>query len=86
MHDLPEVEQRIKDFIEEVSAGRLKASALSSEQSLIGDLDLDSLDYAQVFLGSEEWLGSKVPEDTVDWSKIRTIHELASLLHRNQTI
>jgi acyl carrier protein len=79
-----EIIEHAKSLISEISLGRLMAVEIQARQRIIGDLGLDSLDYASLLLGCEEWLGIKVREESVDWSKITTVGELASFLHGQQ--
>lgn len=84
MHDLADIEGKLAELISEVSLGRLLPAQVAPEASLLGDLGLDSLDYATVMLGCEQWLGSRVAEDRVDWRQVVTVRELATLLHASQ--
>lgn len=79
-----EIESKIAEFIEVTTLGRIKSAEVQASQSLLGDLGLDSLDYATTMLSCEEWLGAKVREGAVDWRTVRTVADLASLLFRSQ--
>jgi acyl carrier protein len=62
--------------------GNTPRDKIGSDDRIIEDLKLDSLDYATVLLDCERWLGIRIQEDGVDWSKIRTVSELAAFLMR----
>jgi acyl carrier protein len=70
---------RIKDLIEEISLGVHSSSSIQNSSKLIGELGLDSLDYASVLLGCERWSGIKIKEDGVRWAEIDTVERLAQL-------
>ena len=84
MRSVDEIVQKLGGLIEETTLGRVAAATITPEKALIEDLGLDSLDYATTMLGCEEWLGAKVNEGAVDWRKIRSVGELAQLLHGAQ--
>lgn len=84
MRSVNQIEEKIAILISEVSLGYFSKDQVKPTQSIIGDLGLDSLDYATIMLGCEEWLQSKVDEASVDWRKVTTVHELALLLYRTQ--
>lgn len=74
----------IKVLIEENSLGEIKASNIKESQALIGDLGIDSLDFAAIMLACEQWLKVKVKEDQIDWAKVRTVEQLADVLTKFQ--
>lgn len=76
--------EHIKTLIEENSLGEIKASSIKESQSLIEEIGIDSLDFAAIMLGCEKWLQIKVKEDQVDWSKVRTVEQLADVLTKSQ--
>lgn len=84
MKNKSETIEYIKTLIEETSFGEIKATGISESQALIGDLGIDSLDFATIMLGCETWLQVKVKEDQIDWSKVRTIEQLADVLTKSQ--
>jgi acyl carrier protein len=84
MHSVSQIEAKIAILVSEVSLGRFSKDQVKPDQSILGDLGLDSLDYAVIMLGCEEWLQSKVDEASVDWRKVTTIHDLAILLYQAQ--
>ena len=85
MRTVEEIERRLAAIIEEVTLGEKPAAGLAPSMSLMGDIGLDSLDYATTMLNGEEWLGVKVREADVDWRSVRTLGDLAALLHRAQS-
>jgi acyl carrier protein len=84
MRSIDEIEQKLSLLIEDATLGAVKAEAVRSDQALLEDLGLDSLDYATTMLGCEEWLGVKIDESTVEWREVRTVRQLADLLNRSQ--
>jgi acyl carrier protein len=84
MKSRAEIADRIRTVVEEVTQGSSKAASIDGSASLLEDLRLDSLDYATVLLGCEEWLGVRVPEDRVDWRRIGTVDGLAGFLFEQQ--
>jgi acyl carrier protein len=84
MRTREEIAGRIRQVVEEVTLGATKALTIEGSASLLGDLRLDSLDYATVLLSCEEWLGVRIPEDRVDWRLIGTVDGLASFLYAQQ--
>lgn len=84
MRNADEIEARIAALVEETTFGRVKAADVRGDSALLDDLGLDSLDYATTMLSCEEWLGAKVNEAGVDWRKVRTVRQLAELLHGAQ--
>jgi len=73
----------IKQAAEEISLGRLQASSLSADARIIGDLALDSMDYATIMLLTEQKTAIKIREEGVDWAKIQTLDQLADLFVTN---
>ena len=84
MWTVEEIEARIAELVAEISLGRLAPEEVRPEHTLLGELGLDSMDYATVMLDCEEWLDGKVDEAKVDWRQVTTVHLLAELLHRSQ--
>jgi len=80
-----EIVAKIKEVIENVTLGNVNANTMSSSDELIDDCGLDSLDYAVVMLQVELWTGTKIIEDRVQWSKVKTIEQLADLFKRHET-
>ena len=70
---------KIREIIEEVSLGVTKACDIKESDKLIDDLGLDSLDYAEVMLSCEEWVGVKIKEDTISWGNVSTVENLADI-------
>lgn len=79
-----EIVAKIQEAIEEVSLGEIPVSRATPESRLIGDLGMDSLDYASVMLAVERWSGIKIREDSVDWSAVQTVDQLADLFIGHQ--
>lgn len=75
-----QIQQMIAQQIEEISLGQSPASTIEPHHRLIGDLNLDSLDYATVLLACERDLGVKVQEDGVDWAQLQSVAQLAEFL------
>ena len=71
----------LKDEIEQITLGRCVASKIQDDARIMIDLGLDSLDYAALMLSGESFLRVKVNEATVDWRKVATVSELATLLY-----
>lgn len=69
----------IFDEIKRCTLGEINPTPSDLNRELINDLGLDSLDFASVMLATEEWLNVSVPEGDVDWAKIRTAKELATM-------
>lgn len=79
MKSQSEVLQYLASSIEEVTFGRVSAAAIKPDDRIIADLRLDSLDYATVMLGCEQWSGIKLDENRVNWAEIDTVEKLAGL-------
>lgn len=84
MKTVEEIERHIAELVGEISLGTRRPDDIRGEDRLIGNLGLDSLDYASVLLGCERWLGIKVREDGVNWGKISTVATLAAFLASQQ--
>ena len=84
MRTKEEIAGRIRTSLEELTSGRLHAAEIPGSARLLDDLRLDSLDYATVLLGCEEWLGTRIAEDRVDWRRIGTVDGLAGFLFEQQ--
>lgn len=84
MRSVDDIQGRIAVLVEETTFGRVKAAEVKGDAALLDDLGLDSLDYATTMLSCEEWLGVKVQEAGVDWRQVRTVRQLAELLHGAQ--
>lgn len=74
-----EVLEHLKQVIHEVSLGAVAVEQITGESRIIGDLGLDSMDYATVMLSTEQWAGVKIREDGLNWSRIQTVEQLADL-------
>ena len=74
------VRNKLFDFIAEISMGEVNVEDLSGDTRIIHDLGFDSLDYATLMLMGENFLSTKVVESNLNWSKIETIDDLASVL------
>ncbi len=79
MKSQSEVMQHLVSSIEEITFGRVAAAAIKPGDRIIADLRLDSLDYATVMLGCEQWSGVKLDENRVNWAEIDTVEKLARL-------
>lgn len=74
-----EVIEYIQQQVETVSLGSHSATGITKESRIIGDLGLDSMDYATIMLATETFTGIKIKEDGVRWAEIQTIEQLADL-------
>jgi acyl carrier protein len=84
MRTRDEIAGHIRAIVDEITPGGRDVSAIDGSARLIEDLGLDSLDYATVLLGCEEWLSLRVVEDRVDWQLIGTVDGLATFLLEQQ--
>jgi len=84
MKSKEEILARLKEVVEGVSLGSRKASSISDSDMLITGLGLDSLDYASVLLGMEQWLGIHIREEGVNWREIQSVSQLADFLRNEQ--
>ncbi len=85
MKNVDEIERYLAGEIADIRLGAVAAADVTADSSLMGELGLDSLDYATVVLGSEQWLGTKVSEDGVQWRDLQTVGQLAEFLYRSQS-
>jgi acyl carrier protein len=53
------------------------------DSDILQDIGLDSLDYASVVVTVEDQLGVKLREEEIDWSRVKTIRDLAGVFERN---
>lgn len=87
MKNFEEISKYIIDQISKATLDEISLSDLDMDRQLIDDIGLDSLDFAQVMLGTEDWLGVAVPEGDIDWTALGTINLLSgffeSLQHAN---
>jgi acyl carrier protein len=74
----------MREVIEEITLGKVRASGIREDSELIDELGLDSLDYGSTLLQCEQWLGIKIREDGVNWREIRTAGQLSAFLHAHQ--
>ncbi len=76
-------ELQVLDFLcrrcQVVSHGRLKAEDLVPSDRVIQDLQLDSLDYAEIYFATVEEFNIQV-EEPQDWSQVQTLGQIASHL------
>jgi acyl carrier protein len=79
-----EIVHKIQETIEEVSLGNIPMQRIEPQSRLIADLGLDSLDYATVMLIIERWSGIKIKENSVNWSAVQTVDQLAALFEEHQ--
>ena len=79
-----EIVKKIKETIAEVSLGAVTEEQVLSDSRIIGDLGLDSLDYATVMLSLERWSKVKIKEDSVNWATVQTVDQLAGLFEAHQ--
>jgi acyl carrier protein len=79
-----EIVKKIQETIEDVSLGAVTEAQAHPDSRIIGDLGLDSLDYATVMLSLERWSGVKIKEDSVNWATVQTVDQLASLFEDHQ--
>lgn len=83
MKTINEITQYIRKSIEDLTFGSIKSDSLCDE-SVIIDLGLDSLDFASIMLSGEEFVNSKIDEDSINWAEIKTIIQLSELLFKSQ--
>ena len=74
-----EIIEYLRATIEEATFGRVKAIDIALDSRLLGEVGLDSLDYATVMLACEQWSGIKIREDMVHWGQVDTLAKLADL-------
>jgi acyl carrier protein len=86
MKNKSDIIKQICQSIEEVSLGAINAQNIAIDDRLIGDLGLDSLDYATVMLSVERWGSIKIREDAVNWAVIQTVEQLAVLFEQHQEL
>ncbi len=84
MKSKEEILARLKEVVEGVSLGSRKAASIADSDMLITGLGLDSLDYASVLLGMEQWLGIHIREEGVNWREIQSVSQLADFLRNEQ--
>jgi acyl carrier protein len=53
------------------------------DSDILQDVGLDSLDYASVVVTVEERLGLKLREEEIDWSRVKTIRDLAGVFEQH---
>jgi acyl carrier protein len=53
------------------------------DSDILQEIGLDSLDYASVVVTVEDQLGVALREAEIDWSRIKTIRELAGVFERH---
>ena len=70
---------QLKDIIEDVSQGKVKAVDIRPDTKIIKELGLDSLDYATVMLSCESALQCKILEQNIAWHKVITVEDLADI-------
>ncbi len=75
--------EHLKQEIEEISLGAISANSVSENSRIIGELGLDSMDYATIMLATEQKLGIKIREDGVRWAEIQTVEQLAELFFQH---
>ncbi len=80
MKSKEEIIQYLKNTIEEVSLGNIKAFKIQESDKIL-NLGLDSLDFAAVMLATEHFVGCKVNENKIEWRKIATVEQLAEVLY-----
>lgn len=69
----------LSQAIADATFGRITAESIKPSDRIMADLGLDSLDYATVMLGCEQWCGVKLNENKVNWAEIDTVEKLADL-------
>lgn len=81
-HD--EIVEQLKIAIVEVTLGNVSKDDLKDTTLLMEEAGLDSLDYASVMLSGEEFVGTKLNENNINWRDVKTIGDLAALLEKSQ--
>lgn len=85
MKSIDDIIQHLKFSIVEITLGNIDFISINNDSSLIKDLGIDSLDYAQVMLAGEEYINNKINENSINWGEINTIKQLAEILYRSQS-
>ena len=80
------VAEYLKQEIQMMTNGKHRAAQIGDGAEILGELALDSLDYAMLMLAGESRFKVKVDEASVDWREVRTIADLAALLSRSRSI
>lgn len=60
----------------EISHGRLTLSSADLDKDIFSELELDSLDFAELLYSAADSLGLQVDEN-VDWGDFRTLGDIA---------
>lgn len=81
MKTVSEIEAYLATGVSEITLGEVLPESVTPDMGLISDLGLDSLDYASLMLMAEGWLGVTVAEESVNWREVRSVRQLALLLH-----
>lgn len=84
MKSLGSIVKHLKDEIENITFKKISHYDIDDHSKILDDLGLDSLDYAQLMLSGEEFCNVKIDDNKVDWSKVKTVKQLAELLHNQQ--
>lgn len=81
MKTVSDIEAYLAKGVSEITLGAVLPDEVTSDLGLISDLGLDSLDYASLMLMAESWVGVNVAEESVNWREVRSVRQLALLLH-----
>lgn len=84
MKTYEEILAHIRILIQDISLGTINITDIDPDAHILGDLGLDSLDYASMLLECEKWLGIKVREEGVDWGRLSTVADLTAFLEHEQ--
>lgn len=84
MKNVNEILEYLKGEIEVITLGNITHDNINDNSSLMDDIGLDSLDYASIMLAGETFVSGKIDENNVNWRNVRTVAELAELLHKCQ--
>ena len=80
MKPLSDIISHLKLVIEDVSLGAIDRNTINGDSVLL-DLGIDSLDFASIMLSGETFVGGKVNENNIDWRNVKTVLQLAEVLH-----
>lgn len=79
MKSKQEIINFLKEQIHEITFEQVSKDSMT-DNSVILELGLDSLDFAQLMLAGETFVGHKVNEKDINWANVRTIEQLADIL------
>jgi acyl carrier protein len=75
-----DIQERVIQLVSEVT--KADVSNINAQTSLIDDLNLDSLDMAEMMMKMEDEFGVEIPEDETE--NLKTIGDVTSFLSNKQ--